>query len=140
MSPGQKTKRAPELKVVFDSSALYTGTASDLMNGEVVQLIRDHSNHPDLTLTWCLPEIVMHERRFQMRRRGLDLLPSIEKLEKLLGHNLNVSESIIEMRVKETIERQIQEHSLNLVQLAVNEVDWARLMLDDLALEKRTGS
>jgi len=72
----------------------------------------------------------MHERQFQMLRRGLELLPSIQKLEKLLGHNLNITESIVEARVRETVERQIQEFSLQVFRLVVDKVDWNKLVLD----------
>ena len=125
-----RNARKPELKVVFDSSALYTASASDLLSNDVVQLISDHSGHADLTVAWYLPEIVMHERQFQMRKRGSDLLPSIQKMEKLLGHNLNITESVIESSVKEAIERQIQVHNIQQFHLAIDKVDWSRIMLD----------
>jgi len=130
MTAKQMKLKPPELKVVFDSSILYTGSASDLLNRDVIQLIREHSNHPDLILTWYLPDIVVHERQFQMLKKGQELLPTIQKLEKLLGHNLNITESVIESRVNEAVERQSQEYNLQRFSLVIDKVDWNRMILD----------
>jgi hypothetical protein len=130
MAKRKSQKKSPELKIVFDSSALYTGSASNLLNREVVQLIEENSCHPDLTVTWYLPEIVVHERQYQMLRRGLDLLPSIQKLEKLLGHNLNITEAIIQSRVKETVEKELGKYGIQVFSLAADEVDWDEVMLN----------
>ena len=128
MKKKQAKKKPPELKVVFDSNVLYTGSASDLLSREIGQLIDDNSNHPDLKLNWCLPEIVMHERQFQMVRKGLELLPSVQKLETLLGHNLNITAEIIEERVRDTVGKQITNRSIQICQLVLNEVDWASII------------
>lgn len=130
MTKRQSKKKPPELKVVFDSSALYTGSASDLLNREVVQLIEENSSHPDLAVTWYLPEIVVHERQYQMLRQGLGLLQPIQKLERLLGHNLNITEAIIQSRVRETVERQLGEYGIQVFILAVDKVDWYEVMLN----------
>ncbi len=126
----RRSKKPPELKVVFDTNALYTGSASDLLNREVAQLIKENSSHPDLAVTWYLPEIVVHERQYQMLKRGLELLPPIQKLERLLGHNLNITESIIESRVEEAMETQLEEYGIQVFDLAVEEVDWHEVMLN----------
>ena len=128
MSDGTKPKRKPELKVVFDSNVLYTGTASDLVNQSVGLLISDSSRHQDITLSWYLPEIVVLERTYQMIRRGLELLPSIQKLEQLLGHNLNITSEIIEGRVKDAVEKQITQYGIIVVRLAAEKVEWDRLI------------
>jgi hypothetical protein len=130
MAKRQSKKKPPELKVVFDSSVLYTGSASDLLNREVAQLIKENSSYPDLTVTWYLPEIVVHERQYQMSKRGLKLLPSIQKLERLLGHNLNITGAIIESRVTEAVERQLQEYGIQVFSLTVENVDWKQVMLN----------
>ena len=128
MSDGTKLKRKPELKVVFDSNILYTGTASDLINQSVGLLINESSRHQDITLSWYLPEIVVLERTYQMTRKGLELLPSIQKLEQLLGHNLNITSEIIEGRVKDAVEKQLTQYSITVAKLAVEKVDWDTLI------------
>lgn len=129
---GKKTEKAkpPELKVAFDTNVLYTGSANDLMKQEVADLIRANSHHADLKTTWYLPEIVRHERQYQMLSRAKEFLPSIQKLERLLGHNLNITEEIISRRVNDTIEEQFSELGIQLLSLRTGEVDWARLSLD----------
>jgi hypothetical protein len=91
-----------------------------------------NSQHDDLIITWYLPEVVKHERQYQLQKQSLDLLPSIQKLEKLLGHNLLVTDQIIIQRVLEGIEQQITEQRINVLSLEPSSVDWNRLMLDSV--------
>ena len=126
----KKKAKSPELKVVFDTNVLWTGSASDLLKQEVLELINANSHHSDLTVTWCLPDVVRHERQFQMLRQSLELLPSIHKLERLLGHNLNITEQIIDQRVQEAVERQIKEIDLYVLSLDPSSVDWNQMMLN----------
>jgi hypothetical protein len=131
--PANKIKKKPELKVVFDSNVIYTGSASELLNYEIVQLIKDNSRHSDLTIQWCLPELVVKERRYQMIKRGLELLPSIEKLERLIGHNFAITQDIIESHIQNTINNQISQYNLEILLLNTNNVKWDILILDSVS-------
>jgi len=124
-----KKKKSPELKVVFDTNVLWTGSASDLLKQEVIDVIRANSEHSDLTISWYLPDIVRHERQFQMLAQSLELLPSIRKLERLLGHNLNITKQIIENRVKDAVENQVQDLGINIISLDTARVNWNDVML-----------
>jgi hypothetical protein len=125
-----KKKQIPELKVLFDTNALYTRAASDLVKPEVAQLVKDNSNYADHKISWYLPDIVRHERQYQMLNAGMDLLPSINKLEKLLGHNLNINKDILENRVKEAVDSQLADLKLNIVEIDVAKVNWNQIMLN----------
>ncbi|MFY9527496.1 MAG: hypothetical protein WBC04_08570 [Candidatus Acidiferrales bacterium] len=92
-SKSQKHQR-PQLRVVFDTNVLYTGSASDLVRQEAANLIKQ-SMFPDLEIQWYLPELVRHERQYQMQKRALELLPAIGKVEKLLGHKLAITEETL---------------------------------------------
>lgn len=74
----------------------------------------------------------MHERQYQMIKRGLELYPSIQKLERLLGHNLNINKDIIEIRVKCAIESQFNEFNINILLPKEDEVDIRKLMMDSV--------
>jgi hypothetical protein len=119
----KRNKKRPELKVLFDTSALYNKSASDLLNHQVSTVIREHSNHADLRVTWFLPEIVIHERQYQMENECLALLPSIKKLERLLGHNLNITEDILKTRIRETIDRQVAELNISVLPFDASQVE-----------------
>jgi hypothetical protein len=129
MKSRKKSKKL-ELRMVFDTNVLYTGSASDLVRQEVADLIKECAQYQDLSLRFFLPEIVRHERQFQMFNKSLDLLPSVRKLERLLGHNLNITDEILEQRVQDTIERQIKELGLQILTLNTSEVDWNQVILD----------
>jgi len=122
--------KASELRVVFDSSVIYIGSEADLVRGEAADLIRENTQHLDLSVIWYLPSVVRHERQSQMQKRALDLLPSIQKLERLLGHQLNITEPIIKQRVNEAVETQIVSLGLKILELDQTKVDLNRLIHD----------
>ena len=122
--------KASELRVVFDSSVIYTGSEADLVRGEAADLIRENTQHLDLSVIWYLPNVVRHERQSQMQKRALELLPSIQKLERLLGHQLNITEPIIKQRVNEAVETQIVSLGLKILELDQTKVDLNRLIHD----------
>jgi hypothetical protein len=123
-----KPRKKPELKVVFDSNGLYTDSASHLIKQSVAQLISESSRHQDITLSWYLPEIVVFERKYQMIQKGVELLPSIQKLEQLLGHNLNINAEIVKGRVNDAIQKQLIQYGITVAKLAAAQVDWNKLI------------
>lgn len=118
------------IDVVLDTSVLFTGSESHFFRKEVADLIEQNSSLPDLTIRWIVPEIVRHERQFQMRQKAIEMLPTIAKLERLLGHNLNINAEILDRRVEEAVDNQLKKHSVMVQPLAHADVDWPRLMLD----------
>ena len=124
----QRKKTQPELKVVFDTSVLFTQVASDLVKSEVGDIIAKNAHHDDLTIQWYLPEVVLDERRYQMESKAFEFLPSIGKLEKLLGHNLNITEDILVHRVDEAIKRQLAELGISSLPIDTSVIDWHALI------------
>lgn len=123
-----KNKKSLELRVILDTSAIYTGSASDLFRKEIVEIIENYSKLPDLEISWNLPEIVTEERRFQMNKKGLEFIPQINKLEKLLGHNLNITDEIIHTRVSEAINRQIKNYNIREIKIDPEKINWRDLI------------
>jgi hypothetical protein len=124
-------RQSPELRVVFDTNVLFTGTASDLVQQEVANLIKE-SVFPDLKIQWYLPEMVCHERQFQMQKKALEMLPTIGKLERLLGHNLALTDEILIDSVGKAISRRQEELGLLKLALDQSRVDWKRVSLDSV--------
>lgn len=124
-----KSKRAkPELKVVFETSALFTKVAYELLSSGVKKLIELNSQHSDLSIKWYLPSIVVKERRYQMQCEAFSLFPSVIKLERLLGHNLNITEDILKSRVNEAIEKQLSKLGISTLDIDTSQVDWKSLI------------
>lgn len=121
-------KRIPRLLVVFDTNVLYTQVASDLVRSEVKRIVEDNSNHPDLTIEWYLPDVVLGERKYQMLLKANELLPNLSKLEKLLGHSFGVGEDTLELHVDNAINSSIQEYNFKTAQCNVSEVNWADII------------
>jgi hypothetical protein len=65
-----------------------------------------------------------------MLNEALQLLPAVEKLERVLGHNLNITRDILETRVREAIDRQVEHFGIIIQSLTTGGVDWARLVID----------
>lgn len=126
MSPARKKIR--EIKVMFDTSVLFTKTASDLVNIGVANLINENKSHPDMKLRWYLPEIVAEERAFQMRKSGSELLPSLQKIERLLGYNLGISEATINEKIKLIISDQAESLDILIEKLNIAEVNWQNII------------
>jgi hypothetical protein len=118
-----------ELSVVLDTNALYTGSASYFVKKEVADLVEQQSA-PDLKIKWIVPDTVRHERQFQMLQAAEQMLPTIERLEKLLGHNLNITPAILSDRVAAAVDHQVTQLGLSIQPLSVTDVDWQRLMRD----------
>ena len=124
----RKKKTPPQLNIIFDTNVLYASVAYYLVRSEVRHLIQANSHHPDLSVNWYMPEIVIDERRYQMQAKAFELLPPIEKLEKLLGHNLNITKDILTNRINEAIEKQLNELGISTLRLDTSLIDWKDLI------------
>lgn len=119
-----------ELKVVLDTSALYTQMANDLVKNEVRDLINQNLHHNDLKTTWHLPEVVIHERQYQMIQKANDHLISLEKIERLLGHKLGITSETLKGLVEAAVSKQIQELKIHKLILDHAKVDWGQLIIN----------
>lgn len=122
------SKRIPRLLVLFDTNVLYTQIASDLVRADIKRVIKENSSHPDLSIKWFLPEIVVEERRYQMLERAKDLLPNMQKLERLLGHNFGIGEDTLELHVGNAINRDVEEFKFEIFKLNASDVDWNNII------------
>ena len=123
-----KKKVPPRLHVVFDSSVIHTDVAHALLRSEARSFIESNSGHTDLEVHWHLPQTVIDERRHQMRERAGDLVPTLGKLEALLGHNLGISEEILSSRIDETIDSQMAGLGIKSLPLITKDVEWGAIV------------
>lgn len=121
-------KKILDLKVYFDTNTLYSASVHDLVRNEVVELIQSHQNHNDIKVSWIVPAIVRDERKYQMLTKGLELLPSIEKIERLLDHRLNITESVVTTSIDQAIEKKRSNLQIEFLDLDVKRVDWQEII------------
>lgn len=131
-SGGKSKKKRPQLCIVLDTNQLHTGSASDLVRQTLAKLIVDSRKHTDVELKWYLPEIVRHERQFQMTEAADKLIPSLEKIERLIDHNLALSREKLHAHVNDAVEREVSKLGLQLLPTDPKLVDWTRVMHDSL--------
>lgn len=125
-----KKKQIPELKVLFDTNALFTQAASELVKPEICALINEHSGYTDHKITWHMPDVVRHERQYQMERAALALLPSMAKIERVLGHNLGFNEVILKQRIADAVNTQLGNLNIRIAGIDPQKVDLSTLMLN----------
>lgn len=116
--------KIPKLCVVFDTNVLYTQVASDLVRASVKSIIDENSDHVDLNVEWHIPEVVIGERRFQMLRKASDLLPSLKKMESLLGHGFGIGEDTLEMHVDKAIDSSVKQLGATISICDTTKVNW----------------
>lgn len=131
----RKPRQIRELRVVLDTNALYTQAAHDLVNHETAEMIRGNNSHPDLKINWYLPATVIEERMFQMREKASGLLPTLAKMERLLGHRFGITPESLDHHVQLAVNSQKESLGINVVELNIDSVDW-RKIID--AAHKRT--
>ncbi len=138
LPPTQETQKKkhkrqnPQLRVVFDTNALYVtptsiGSASDLVRKEIGDLIAE-AKYPDLDILWYFPEIVRHERQYQMQTEALKLRSAINKIERLLSHNLALTDRVLSDHVERKINESEKTLGLQEIKLDHNKVDWGALI------------
>ncbi|WP_444901723.1 PIN domain-containing protein [Microbulbifer sp. SSSA007] len=128
MAKKTSKKKNPKLCVMFDSSVLYTQVASDLVSHRVKELITENSSHNDLDIDWHLPNVAIGERRYQMLKKAKELLPSMQKMEKLVGHSFAIGEDSLSLYVQNAIDASIKELGFIVSDIKTSKVDWQGLI------------
>jgi len=85
--------RRSEVRVVLDTSAVYTKSAKAVLRRDVTQLIGAFSGAA-VRIRWCLPEVALKERAYQMLQEAKALLPALRKLEEVLGRSLGWADEV----------------------------------------------
>ena len=67
----------PEVWACLDTSVVKSGSPVYLISRPIVDLINEFSASP-LRVTWYLPEVVLHERHYQMDQEVVEMRLSAE--------------------------------------------------------------
>lgn len=119
--------KSSTIKVFFDTNILYTNQAHLLLPRKVVDYIRDHRKIESVEIKWHIPRMVIEERRHQMSVSAESLMPKVNDLEKLIGHNLGINSEVLNDRITSKINKAIEEHGLEILEL-----DSSKINLDDI--------
>lgn len=125
-----KSRKTPDIHVVFDTNCLFTEAADKLVSTELSEFILGESKTLGLRIDWYIPATVKAERKYQMLKRGIALLVPLKKMEDLLGHGLGIDQTTLDAKVDEAIRRQINLHSFKEIDIDVTRVDW-RLLVEN---------
>ncbi|MBU0529892.1 hypothetical protein KKF86_09100 [bacterium] len=123
-------KNKQKLNIIFDTNILHTESESYLVTEEVNKLIKKYTNDSDLVIEWFIPETVLNERIYQMRKVGDKLLNPINRLEFLLGHKLAITLDTIYKGIEDVTQKQLKELNMTVGKLDSEKVEWNRLVSD----------
>lgn len=116
------------IKVFCDTNILHASQAHLMLSAKVTDYVAEHQRIESVDLKWMLPRMVIDERRHQMIQAARDILPSIEALEKLLGHSLGINDEILEDRIDSKIKKAIKDLQIDIVDLDHQDVDWPAII------------
>lgn len=123
-----KRKQKLQIKIVFDTNAIWTRGESFLLKREMSELVAGNQGDAHLDIEWILPEVVLGERIYQMQLEAIDLLPNLSRLERVIGHPLNITEDIVKARISEAVQRQVEQHQLTIRAARYAEIQWESLV------------
>ena len=123
-------RRRVELKIVLDTNAIWNDSESDLLRREISELVNNNRGDTHLVIQWTLPDIVLKERTYQMQRAAAKLLPYLQRLERVIGIPLNITEDMTNARIGENVARQVANHQLVIHPASYRDVDWDRVVGD----------
>ena len=117
-----------QIDVFFDANAVYSQSITDAIKNEVSDLIEQHSLFPELKIKWTIPEMALKERKRQMLVKAEALMPSISRMEALLGVNWGVTKENLSRHIDEVAEKQIKSLGIEVRKLNTKLVDWNELI------------
>lgn len=117
-------KDTPQIKVVFDTNLIRSSVATDLCNSPFIDFIKAELGRDDILISWYIPDVVLGERRYQMRQDAKKLLNSVKKLEKEFKYSLNVKLADLEKQIDECIKLQLDTHQMQTLSLDTSKVSW----------------
>lgn len=123
-----KKRNSPAIHVVLDTNCLYTDAAEHLLSLATKKTIQSTNDMQDIKVIWHLPTTVRAERKTQMHRKALQLLPNVKKMERLLGISLVADENFLIDRVETAIARQISELNVQEISLDHLKIEWKHII------------
>ena len=123
-----------QLYVFVDTNAIISNSISEIVKSEVVDLVNKHRSYPDVKINWVIPEIVLLERKKQMKLKAENCLQAVGNLEKLVGLTWGVNKENINPHLDRAIQLQISDLGAMVSKLDPQRVDWNGLV--NSAVEK----
>jgi len=117
-----------QIKIFTDTNIIHTNQAHLLISNTLYKYILEHKNIESVELKWCLPSMVLEERRHQMLVASNAITPKLAELEKLLGHSLGINEEIMQDRVNSKILKIIKTLGIEICHLDTKAVDWEKII------------
>lgn len=126
--------RPRELRVVFDTSAIFAKAPTELLSHDVVTVISELMEQQEPAIRWYLPETVYLERRYQMLAKADSILGHLVTAGRILGRDLAITKSQMDEGVERLLKEQVEKHKVFVAPLNIEKVDWK--LLTELATKR----
>jgi hypothetical protein len=121
-------KQKLDLRILIDTSVLFSKSIYSPINYELQKLIEDCKKLTELRVTWYIPDVVIDERKYQIKNQVKELLQATTKLYRFLGRNLDVNLNTITEQIDKNFENYLINNNLTVHKLNVVDVDWNNLI------------
>jgi len=115
------------IHVVFDTNAIHTKSADQLLRRDVSEQIKAPSKK-SIDLHWYVPPIVLFEREYQMLEEAKTFLPHLRRADRFFGTSYAVTLDRTRARVKTLITECVKDHGIKVPEFNGPAVDLVKLV------------
>jgi len=125
-------KTTPTLYVCLDTNVLYISDKSEsaaldnFFPPRVSNVIRDE-RHAALNIRWVVPEMVRHERQYQMFQAAKPVIGLVKKMPRLFADSWLSKPDDLEKHIAALADNDLREHGVQVIGFNKNLVDWDAL-------------
>lgn len=123
------------LNVIVDTNIIFKKDSFDFLNNELKNFLKDYSKNEDVKIVFYIPEVVKHERLFQIEKSvNEEYSIFLSKLKKIKPYlNLPTDNFLIESPAEIaqiSFNSEIHNNNINIFSLNYDSIDWHKIMLD----------
>lgn len=122
------TPKKIKLKVIFDTSIIYSLSETHLLNIKTQDFIKKFNKLEHFELEFILPKMVVDERKFQMIKESKKLKASSKKLESLTNVKITLTDESISDFVSTNISNQIKNKSIKIAKPNLSKIEWKSIV------------
>lgn len=118
---------------IVDTNAIHTSSPKELLNEKTRSLIESYRSRTDVSVIWCIPEVVCEERIYQMRSVSRKLRREIESRLERLKNDFGIEAPPLPQidfdgKVSELVQAECERLGLQRLELNRDEVPWDEMI------------
>lgn len=118
-----KKSRPPKLYIMFDTNILYETSFAEVFNKDIIECVEKNAKK-DISIEYAIPEVVRHERQYQMIQQAKKSIPVVKEIETVLGCSTIITEEILNDRIEKNITELLKSLNILEIESPVDEIEW----------------